>query len=263
MVELYREAEVVQCHRWAGSGWWAPRVWKAQPSMTGCGLGSSQPWVGVAALAHRGAMLSLHPWADALLVPCSCRAAKGQRAGHRERLGEHLMRCITFSRSFSLLWAITSVFVSNTATSDCCCCLSSKDLQFWTGYAEGAPKEPTPTICPAKLPLAPPVFKTQMLWRSSDGPQKSNLKSWSDRESVSSSGKLFHWLINYFNCSAPRPVLFLWRNAFGFQPLDLKMPLSARLLLLSLWRHLLTTLKSPLNLPRDRLNGFNICSSPP
>lgn len=192
----------------------------------------------------------------------------GTALGCPVRLGRHLMRCIIFSKSFLLLCAFyfPSVFVSNTAAAGC-------SLAVWlpkiSSSGLAVQKEPpiayTSDFSCVTSP-SPPVFKTQMLWWSLDAPQRSNLKSWSDRESVASSGKLFQWLINYLNCSAPRTILFLCRNAFGFQPLDLKMPSSVRLkslilLLLSLCRHLLTTLKSPLNLPRDRLNGLNVSSS--
>lgn len=226
VVELDREAEVVRSHRWAGGRWGAARVWNPSPACQAVlGAAHSPQW----GWQHRGdtegpgSAPSMSRGSSAALLLSSSKGAE-QDTALSCRLWGHLMRC------------------------------------------RRSPQEPTLTIFTARLLLAPPVYKTQMLRWSSDVPQRPNLKSWSDRESVSSSGKLFHWLINYLSCSAPRTVFFLCRNTFGFQALELKMPLSSRLksllLLLSLWRHLLTTLESPLSLHRDRLNRLNICSSP-
>lgn len=176
------------------------------------------------------------------------------------------MRCMILCKSFSLLYAFPSPLYQYLIQQQ------TAAIPVWlpkissSGLAvqKESPIEHTSVFFSLHEPPSPPQSSkpgTLVEFRC-----PTELKSHSDRESVTSPGKLFQWLINYLNCSAPRTSLFLCRNAFGFQPLDLKMPSSVRLkslilLLFSLCGHLLTTLKSPLNLPRDRLNGLNVSSS--
>lgn len=179
---------------------------------------------GRAGLGHRGDMLSLHPsvcrWFSSALLFSEQQIGREQGLstllGCPVRPRGHLMRCIVFSKFFSLLcFFFPFVFVSS-------------DCYHWlwkNSCSKLSMQKQTPTAHRGNIPVWHPHHQAQMLWWSADVPQRSNLMRWSDRESAASSGKLFQWLVNCLNCSAPRTILCLCRNAFGFQPLDLNMPL--------------------------------------
>lgn len=111
--------------------------------MTGCGLGTALGRKGNSGTQRGHAQPpSLSSCSSAALLFSRSKGAESRTQPFIVDFGGHVKRCIIFSSSFSLFCVITSVFVPNTAASGCYGCLFSKDFQFWTSYAAGAPKSP-------------------------------------------------------------------------------------------------------------------------